>query len=193
MPELTAVRRHEIERRWMHAKELAGICDDASLPVPLLVSALGAARDWGEQLYKRIETEDEARVGRELQAKLDTHLECTLLYRRTKDAPDSAHYPYPSRYAERIANMLANTGLNEAKRRQLLDDLCERGERDEEPLLRPDILAGNGKKDISLNSIRRAQDKIPGCASLMAFSFAWKHEHAVFAVSNGRQKHSRTM
>ena len=128
-----------------------------------------------------------------MQAKLDTHLECTLLYRRTKDAPDSAHYPYPSRYAERIANMLANTGLNEAKRRQLLDDLCERGERDEEPLLRPDILAGNGKKDISLNSIRRAQDKIPGCASLMAFSFAWKHEHAVFAVSNGRQKHSRTM
>ena len=83
MPELTAVRRHEIERRWMHAKELVGICDDASLPVPLLVSALGAARDWGEQLYKRIETEDEARVGRELQAKLDTHLNSTLLYRRT--------------------------------------------------------------------------------------------------------------
>jgi hypothetical protein len=28
--------------------------------------------------------------------------------------------------------MLANTGLNEAKRRQLLDDLCERGARDED-------------------------------------------------------------
>ena len=73
MLRLSPAGRFEIERRWKHSEALVDMCDQAALPVPLLESALCAARSWGEGLYSNMPTEAEAKRGRELQEKLDSH------------------------------------------------------------------------------------------------------------------------
>jgi len=156
MPELTSARRYEITKRWTHAKALVQMCEEEGLPVACLESALGAAQEWGEGLYnlKAIQTEDEENFGRTLQAKLDSDVERTLLFRKTQAASSNPNYPYVSRHQARVGKMVADTGLNEAKRRQLLRSLCESEEPGEAPLLRHDILQGEGKKHLTASKLR---------------------------------------
>ena len=169
------------------------MCDQAALPVPLLESALCAARAWGESLYSNMPTEAEAKRGRELQEKLDSHLKRTLLYRATKATSGHAHYPFESRHQQRLSELLANTGLNETRCRQLLQDLCENGDEGEEPLLRPDILAGEGRKALTVEKIRQAQAASPRCGDVR---LCHGRRNGVlcmpFAGSDLRKNHSRT-
>lgn len=193
MLQLSPAGRFEIERRYKHAKELVDMCEAAALPVPLLESSLCAARAWGEGLYSNMPTEAEAERGRELQAKLDSHLERTLLFRRTKETAGHGHHPFDSRNQQRISELLGNTGLNETRCRQLLHDLCENSEHGEEPLLRQDILAGKGRKSLTMAKLRQAQAASPRCACVLLWHGRRNGLMSMpFAASGLRKNHSRT-
>ena len=193
MLQLSPAGRFEIERRYMHAKALVDMCDGAARHVPLLESSLCAARAWGEGLYSNMPTEAEAERGRELQAKLDSHLERTLLFRRTKETAGHGHHPFDSRNQQRISELLGNTGLNETRCRQLLHDLCENSEHGEEPLLRQDILAGKGRKSLTMAKLRQAQAASPRCACVLLWHGRRNGLMSMpFAASGLRKNHSRT-
>jgi hypothetical protein len=91
------------------------------------------------------------------------------------------------------SELLANTGLNETRCRQLLQDLCENGDEGEEPLLRPDILAGEGRKALTVEKIRQAQAASPRCGDVRLCHGRGNGVMCMpFAGSDFRKNHSRT-